>query len=722
VILLELIIELSKCGILEISNMWNVMTRSLGWGLIKILTTFVDGLETTVTKIYTLNGFFNSKQVTSFIDKYKPLIWIILAISIAILGIKLVFNKKQNREHIPSNLIFSICVVVLLPIFMTKLSTMTTVAVSDMSGYSSTAHEIIKNNLYDLYYLDDTNYDLDGLKNNIPDSTILQIDINESLETKNISSTNKDYFEKKIDVADDGGITLVKLDKGWFSWDEEYYRYNIDFVIVIITLGTTAITLACIGLKVARLIFELAFNKLFATLFAFADIDDGKKVREIVNHIGCIFAVLFSMSIILKLYIIFNAWLSSGSMSSIDQITKIVTLIGVSIAVIDGPNIVERVLGIDAGLKSGVGAIMGGYAAVKGVGSAVTGAGKLASATGNAIGTAGAAAAGIGGLAAGAVKGNSNSSSKQSDTDTVNEKNKTLQDEMNENSSTRDTNSSSKDDNKPKNENIDGNKNKLTSDKSKGTGSGNIDNPSVTLQDQMNDNNSRGGNSSDSGMSDTPKNSLQDEMNDTSSNDSNFNDSMNSDIGGMSDTPNSSLQDEMNDTSSNGSNFNDSMNSDIGGMSDTPNSSLQDEMNDISSSGSNFNDSMSSDIGGMSDTPNSSLQNEMNDNIISNGSNFNDGVNNNVGNISENKNNPVDSRVNNGNLNEDKTKEYSTTNNSEPKNSSQNNTKKETRTLGQYVRGRKGIAKIERAYNIGKNTSSKWDLPKKVNNMKNRGK
>ncbi|MEG1482895.1 MAG: hypothetical protein RSA57_03760 [Cetobacterium sp.] len=697
---MELIIGLSKSGILEISDMCNVVLRSLGWFLIKGLAIFVNGLENTVTKIYTINGFFASEQVTELINKYKPLIWMILAISIGILGIKIVFNKKQNREHIPSNLIFSVCVIVLLPIFMTKLSTMTTIAVSDLSGYSSTANEIIKNSLYDLYYLDDTSYDMDGLKNNIPDSTILHIDINESLDTKNISATNKDSFKKKIDVGDDGNITLVDLNKGWFSWDEEYYRYNIDFIIVIITLGTTAITLGCIGLKVARLIFELAFNKLFATLFAFADIDDGKKIREIVKHIGCIFAVLFSMSVILKLYIIFNAWLSSGSTSSIDQITKIVTLIGVSIAVIDGPNIVERVLGIDAGLKSGLGTMMGAYGATKGVASTVRSASKLAGAAGSAMGKAGIAGAGLAGITSGAVNGksdNNSNSGKQSESDTSNGGTKTLEDQMDQNNSSKDTKVNSKEDSNFKNENVENQmKNNKSNDninnenKEKDMENGDTSSsPNMTLQDQMNNTNPK-----DNTLGASER-SLENQMNDGNQKDNNKNDSMNNDIRNMERATDNSLENQMNDSNPKDSNSNDSMSNDIGNMSGTSNDSLETQMND-----SNINDIINNDSSNIPGTPDNSLENQMKNNSS------NDNINNNIGTISEEQNNSL----------------KSSEGNSESKNNNHGNSQNETRTLGQYVRGTKGIASVERAYNIGKNTSSKWNLPEKIKSTKNRRK
>ncbi|MBD8045859.1 pLS20_p028 family conjugation system transmembrane protein [Clostridium faecium] len=473
----QTLIILDKLNILKIADIFSLGFRWLGWKIIQLLARIINSIEDSVTKIYSINGFFNSQEMNQFINKYKPLIFIILAISITVIGIRIMFNKKQNRSQIPSNLIFSICVVVLLPIFMIKLNQMTTIAVDDLTGkYTSSANELIKNNLYDLYYLDKNNYNLTGPKNNIPADNITNLDINEKLDTKNIEEKNKKIFEKKVKRGNDGSIKLEKLDDGWF-FSEEYYRYSVDFITVILSLSATGVTLVCVALKIARLIFELAFNKMFATLFAFADIDDGKKIREIIKHIGSIFAVLFTMAVMLKLYILFNSWLGSTSnANALDGMTKIIVLIGVSIAVIDGPNIVERIFGIDAGLKNAWGAVIGGYSAAKGGAALAKGAAKAGKglATASAIGTAGA----IGAANGARYSRNNGSINNSSDIDS---KNKTLQDEMQENKSNK-NNSSSANSNINKEDSTNMNNKNNVSD-TKGN-SGNIKNK--TLQEEMN--------------------------------------------------------------------------------------------------------------------------------------------------------------------------------------------------------------------------------------------
>ncbi len=365
---MDTLYTLIENGVLELGNVFESCIRWLGWGLITLLAKLVNGIENTTNKVYTLNGFFNSSEVNQLIDKYKPLIWVILAISIGILGFRIIFNRQQNRNELPSNILFSILVVVLLSTFMTKMNDITKVAISSINNSNqSLTDTLVKESLYDIYYLDDNDFSLDGEKNNIGSDGIYNIDINEAIDTDEVEDS--DLFKKKIVFNVNGDKKLIKLEKGWFSIDEMYYRYNIDFVPVIISLGAIGIAFVCVMLKVIRLLFELAFNKFFITLLAFADISDGKKLKEMVKHIISIFIVIFITAILTNMYMLYNSWITKSLVDNglgDNGILKILFIVGGAIAVIDAPNLVERILGIDAGLKSSWGAVMAGYGVAKG--------------------------------------------------------------------------------------------------------------------------------------------------------------------------------------------------------------------------------------------------------------------------------------------------------------------------------------------------------------------
>ena len=365
---MDTLYTLIENGVLELGNVFESCIRWLGWGLVTLLAKLVNGIESTSNRVYTINGFFDSAEVNQLVDKYEPLVWIILAISIGILGFRIIFNRQQNRNELPSNILFSILVVVLLSTFMTKMNDITKIAIGSINNTNqSITDTLVKESLYDIYYLDDNNFNLAGETNNISADSIYNIDINEAIDTSEVKDS--DLFKKKIIFEENGDKKLVKLEKGWFSIDEMYYRYNIDFISVIISLGAIGVAFVCIMLKVIRLLFELAFNKLFITLLAFADISDGKRLKEMVKHIISIFIVIFITAVLTNMYMLYNSWITRSLVANglgNNGILKILFIVGGAIAVIDGPNLVERILGIDAGLKSAWGTLMAGYGLAKG--------------------------------------------------------------------------------------------------------------------------------------------------------------------------------------------------------------------------------------------------------------------------------------------------------------------------------------------------------------------
>lgn len=585
------LLELTNLGILTITGIINHCFRWVGWGAIVILANIDSVVEEAVNKIYTLNSFFQSNEINSLIDRYKPIMWAIFAISLLILGYKLMLNKKKDRQNIVTNILFSLIVVMALPMMMLQMSKITDMIVTDAkSGYTTSANLLVKDSLYDLYALDKNNFDFSN-KNNIADSNILNISINEEFKVDS-KTKNKDIFDKKIEMLPNGKTNEVKLEKNWIAMDENYYRYNIDFIPVIISLLTTGVTLLCVGFKVAKLIYELAFKKLFAIIFAFADIeDDNKRLKAILKDILSSFLIIMLTAILLKLYVLFNAWLSTV-VSSTDigigftsgTLAKLIFQISVSFAVVDAPNLVERILGIDAGLKSGFNTMLGAYAATKTMLGAGKSAVKMAGLGMKGMDKVMQGGATLAGATAGLVGGDSNNKTLSQEQEEVrnqqnnNSNGTTLQEEM------KNAKGESKDNSSIRNSSQNENNNKNLSEEQGNIKSNqeNVENStdnSKTLSEEMKDKNGQ------NGEVNKPYETLQDEMNKFNGSNVNTN-------------KGESLQDEMNKDNSiaqflNGNNQNESLQSEMnkanGNMdkdikdlktpnSNSGNSTLQDEM------------------------------------------------------------------------------------------------------------------------------------------------
>lgn len=378
-----------------IGNIMTYCLRMFGWLIIQGLSKLSDAMELITDTMYSLNNFFDSEGVKEIINLFKPVLFVILGLSIVYIGYKLITDREFKGSKVINNITLSVMVIMLLPTLMIKLNEATQYGISAIKSkggieVSTSAEQLIKSNLTDLYYLDSKNFKIDNNdnKNNIPIENIKDININEEVDDKKVN--NKEVFKNKVTLDENGKKDLEKLEKEFFGLSQEkYFRYDFNFWIISISLLCLILVFLLTSIKVARLVYELAFVKIFAIFYAFADIGSGQGIKQILKHILSVFAVIFSTSILIKLYLLFNGFVSNQS--DLNMFAKIVFLIGGSIAVIDAPNIVERIFGIDAGLKSAWGVVAGAYSTVK----ATNELGKVGSNVGSSIVSAGGGAKGI---------------------------------------------------------------------------------------------------------------------------------------------------------------------------------------------------------------------------------------------------------------------------------------------------------------------------------------
>ena len=420
-----------------------VIEDMIRWILFKIvclLTYISDALEGIMDKIYSLNHFFENKQVEAIYNSFKPVFWIILTLAIVYIAYKMVIDREFKGERIFQNFILSSMVILALPMFMTSLEKITTGSINVLNETkiqqsTTTARSIIKDGLSDLSYLESQNFKLNGYgnnnkvaTNNINSDNILKIDINSTMSSGSFLNPTHEIYSKKLVLDENGNEKVVKLEKKFFNLiQEEYYRFNIDYLIVIVSLLCLVLTFILTSIKIARIIVELAFKKIFAMTLAFGDIASGQKLKAVLKDILSSFAIIFTTALLLKIYTIGTSWV--GTLNA-NEIVKIIFMIALSLMVIDAPNIIERILGIDAGIKSGWSLLAGAYAGAKTMGEMAKSIGGMASATNKAMKNATGTLVGAGAGAKGMYDGF---------------KGKTLEEEMNSSNSNSSVNSKGKD-------------------------------------------------------------------------------------------------------------------------------------------------------------------------------------------------------------------------------------------------------------------------------------
>ena len=362
--------------VLQISSMVNDALRSMGWILVRGLSVLIDGLESITNQILLTNKFFNNEQVVEFVLTIQPFLYVLLAGSFLFTGYLLIFQKKFERESFLINLFITLLILGLLSPTMSRIQEFSDEAIAEIGtdslydGEASLSESILKRNVHDLIEHDSKNFDAatgESL-NAIPTELIDNIRINEIFDKNNydLSATGNKLAESYI-LWNGKETSLGKLDQGGVEWNNQYYyRYQPNWLTIFVTLGIMGFTLFSIAYKLARLSFELAFNYVLAILVAPADLHSGQKTKKVIQSILNTFLVTILIFVSIKLYTIGTAYLAE----TLNGFAYLIALIAFSVALIDGPNMVERLFGIDAGLKRGWGVALGAYAAGKGVTSA----------------------------------------------------------------------------------------------------------------------------------------------------------------------------------------------------------------------------------------------------------------------------------------------------------------------------------------------------------------
>ncbi|HAT4335516.1 TPA: hypothetical protein I9092_000896 [Clostridium perfringens] len=583
--------------------------RLVGWVFIKGLGFLVDKLEDVVKSVTVVTDFFNSPEITNLINKFSPLLYLLLVASIIFIGYQLVINKKFDRSKLPMNIILALCIIVVMPLAMSKANILTNKVIGEIQGESQFSDQIISNNVTDLYLLDQANFPIkdDGtvgdidVKNNVGNN-ITKINPIEEIDRDKVN--NKKVFENEIIFDSNGEANLNKI-VGLFKWDDEYYRYHINYMTIIVTLLITAFVMIFTSVKMIKLSIELAFSKVMTTFVAVADLSNGQRMRQSVNGIISIFVAMISTMLMLKLYILGTAYLSD----KISGIGTICAMLGCAIFVIDGPNYIEKMFGVDAGLSSV-------WRTVMGINSSMDILGKLGNTTSEMMKKAGDGIANAGAFLAGMTSEAMNQSldeqienDKQKDSDNNGE---SLEQQMqkeglngeksSENDNVNNSDTKEKEDDNGLDENLDisnsENGNETLNSNMEDEGNNN----QSTLEDEMksnnlvekeDDNNINGNqelsNNSDNSSSESSAQTLEDDINEANNNNINGNEAL-GDTNNSIDDGLSSLESEIE---------NSNLNSETSGINNLDAESLGGDNGGIESqldSGNSINDSIEDNL------------------------------------------------------------------------------------------------------------------------------
>lgn len=342
--------------------------RELFYLVLSFLYSFIKGCGDLLSKAYNVLTFDTQSRVNEIFGGAlsTEFLTAVVLIVVVCIGIAFILNSNSIKgSKIIQNIMFGLLVVFILPTFINSVNGI--IASSDMGNIStSSVNKIFSANIVDLKYCfgGDTVIDPTGeVHNGFPDDydySLLPMDeLIKGSETPGIDDVFTKTLLNRGSVDEElGECSSGEIFGNFISFlSSYYYRYKVDMFPIFLSEIATILVMVFTFFKVVRLCYELIVNHFFAYIFAITDIASGAKLREALKSILSTYVVLIYCSVAISLFNTFQAWIFDSSI--FNNFEASICIIPVAMAVIDGPNLIERLFGIDAGIKSGFHTAMG---------------------------------------------------------------------------------------------------------------------------------------------------------------------------------------------------------------------------------------------------------------------------------------------------------------------------------------------------------------------------
>lgn len=204
--------------------------------------------------------------------------------------------------------------------------------------------------------------------------------------------TSTTYFYRELSTQEDyenmAWYDKLIMQVKTFGYPSEYiYAYDMNFCFTLFILVVTAVCLLFAGFKLGTMLYDILFMSLIGSVAAATDATGAGRAKKIIMELISSYTIFIVVAFVLKIYLISV----TGIYNHIDNvIAQIILLIAGAKFVIDGPDIVVKLLGIDAGVKSGAATLTAMHSAasmVQNVGRTVSKAGATALAAPSKIGS-----------------------------------------------------------------------------------------------------------------------------------------------------------------------------------------------------------------------------------------------------------------------------------------------------------------------------------------------
>ena len=424
----EILAKLSEYGLDDTTAPLHVpdILRKIAWAVVKFLGSVADALYVGIAHICDALSFAKSDGLQELVSSYSFILQALLIVTLVGTGLFFLVKKADTQTSFALNVVIMIIVFTSMPLITSEFSALTTAGTNgfleqgaktyqgDVAGnYYATGGDtassgtnaasitsvVIANNMVDLIEVDknvSSSGKVTGLAENkgyinrasILDGNWKKIKITSVMDYDHGNLQHDDIWDQNLTQPELGTSSDLEDMDGFFdSLNDYYYRWQIvSWFNIFANLLIMVCVLFFVSLKCATLIFGIAAAQIYLPFIAATDLAGGQRIKAAIRHFFSLFGAILLCVALMGLYFVGFSWIESGATGSY---IRIVLQIALAWMVINGPDIIEQIIGIDVGLRSGWQTIMG----LRAAGQIVAGAGRTAVRTSKTAAKAGSVAA-----------------------------------------------------------------------------------------------------------------------------------------------------------------------------------------------------------------------------------------------------------------------------------------------------------------------------------------
>lgn len=360
-------------SLFESNSIGSSVLRYIGWGITKGLASVAKSAANLYDTCFDFVDFTKYKPVREFINEWEDVFVALVTLSLLLIGVLLIIGWDKKPKILINGLI-ALAVMTSSSYVINRMNSLISNEVrTEILGEesaSSVVYETVGANIHDLLYLDqsvglenlnkENNADL--VYDSFTKTQFKNIKINETVDPDDFEGDAAEILDQALEMKVGKGNTFVyglQSIYGGVAWtdllNEYYYRYSVEWGVMWLELISLAIIYLFFSYKVIRILYEIVVHRLLAVLYA-ANLNNNQKILKIFESLKDSYIVLLLISCLIKFYLLACKFIAAWDVSGL---TKGLIVLFLAFAVIDGPNLIQKLTGQDAGVSDGLGKMMG---------------------------------------------------------------------------------------------------------------------------------------------------------------------------------------------------------------------------------------------------------------------------------------------------------------------------------------------------------------------------